>query len=125
MQGQLESPFDRAHRVYLEHPQQETFSQYLIWHYRNGFVFCTPDFFIMGRPQVKATLEDIGPTFTNERHPDTWFLHCMSGDMRKVWSIMPYYLPYIAFQRNRNGKLDLSIYLTERLRNATDTLFPA
>jgi hypothetical protein len=85
-------------------------------------MFSTPDFFIMGRPQVKATLEDIGPTFANERFPDTWFIHCMSGDMTKAWSIIPYYLPWIAFQRVREGKLILTTVKIERIRNLTDPI---
>lgn len=116
------SPFEEAWMIYQKHPQQQTFSEYHVWHCQNGFVYSTPSFFIMGRPAVKQSLENIGPTFANERFPDTWFIHTAAGDLKKAWSILPYYLPYIAFQRVRGGELSLTIVLTDRIRNLTELI---
>lgn len=118
----MKSPYERAYELYMAHPQQESFSWYCGWHLTNGFLYGTPEFFIMGRPAVKQSLENIGPTLAHERFPDTWFIHCMAGDMKKAWSILPYYLPYVAFERIRGGKLDLTIILTDRIRNLTDLI---
>lgn len=114
------SPYEKAYLWYCEHPQQESFSWYCGWHMQNGFLFSTPDFFIFGRAALKKSLEDIGPTWGAEHHPDTWYIHMMAGDTSKAWSIMPYYLPYLAFERLRGGELRLTIISTNRMRNVSE-----
>lgn len=116
------SPYARAYQHYLEHPQHNTFSEYCGWHLQHGFLFSTPDFFIMGRAAVKKSLEDIGPTWGAEHNPDTWYIFMMAGDPSKAWSILPYYLPWIAFERLRGGKLVLTIVSTNRLRNVSEII---
>ena len=115
------SPYERAAELYALHPQQESFSHYVVWHSINAFCYSTPDFFIMGRPAVKQSLLNIGPTFAAERFPDTWYIHVAAGNLSKAWSILPYSLPWIAFERWRGGKLDLTVMLLDRMRNVSET----
>ena len=63
-----------------------------------GFVFSTPDFFIMGRPMG-----------------DTWFIEAMAGDMSRAWDILPYPLPYIAWQRFDNVLRKAPLSVVKRL----------
>ena len=97
------TPYEIARQWYEDHPQPFTFSHYLIENALHGFVFITPDFFIMGYPK-----------------PDCWHVVFASGDLSKAWSILPYHLPYISFERVRDGKLDLTVMPIERMRKLSE-----
>ncbi len=117
----MKSPYEQAYDLYMAHnPTEQSFSWYCGWHMQNAFLYSTPEFFIMGRPAIKQSLENIGPTLAHERFPDTWFIHCMAGNMRGAWTILPYYLPWVGFQRWHGGELCLTIVLTDRIRNLTE-----
>lgn len=105
----------------MEHPQEMPFSWYVEWHFKNGFVFSTPEFFIMGRAMERGLIEKRGMAlaFSMRPHADTWYVHAMAGDMSKAWSILPWHLPWIAFERVRNGKRELTFVELERLRRLT------
>ena len=90
-------PIDTAALSYVKHGVD--FAQALERNYQQGFVFSTPDFFIMGREL------DGG-----------WFIDSFAGDMDKAWDILPYELPTVAFQRFDN---DLRFVPIERLRRLT------
>lgn len=107
------------HAWYALHPQQQSFAWYVQWHFVHGFVFATPEFFIMGRHVRKDAGEQAvcEPTsLFSKDESDTWYLHAASGDMQKAWSILPWALPWIAFERTRGGKRELQIFATDRLR---------
>lgn len=91
------SPIDKAGLAYVKHGVD--FAQALERNYQGGFVFSTPEFFIMGRELEGG-----------------WFIDSFAGDMDKAWAILPYELPYVAFQRFDN---DLRFVLIERLRRLT------
>jgi hypothetical protein len=113
------SPYERMCEQYTLHPQACAFTTYLDWHSRHGFVFITPDFFCMGRPVVRsAKPEEIcDPTHLfHVEQCDCWYVHAASGDMRKMWRILPWELPWIAFERLRGDKLELAFFLTELLK---------
>ena len=75
------SPIDRIAVEYARRGLD--FAAQLERNYAQGFVFSTPDFFIMGRQSDYCT----------------WFIEAFSGDMSKAWAILPYELPYIAYYR--------------------------
>jgi hypothetical protein len=107
---------------YADHPQEMVFGYYIDWHFKHGFVFSTPDFFIMGRAAPKGVIEADGVKLTwfpEWWNCDTWYIHAMSGDMSKAWSILPWELPWIAFERVRCGKRELTFIETGRLRRLT------
>ena len=85
---------DRAALEYVKHGVD--FAAALERNYQEGFVFSTPDFFIMGREVEGA-----------------WFIEAFAGDMDRAWSILPYELPFVSFQRFDNSLRFIPI---ERLR---------
>jgi hypothetical protein len=91
------SPIDRAALAFVKHGVD--FAAALERNYQGGFVFSTPDFFIMGREV------DGG-----------WFIEAMAGDMDKAWSILPYELSRIGFERFDNN---LRWHPIETLRRLT------
>jgi hypothetical protein len=110
------SPYARMAGKYRESPQELPFGYYVSWHMVHGFVFSTPDYFIMGRPVRRGT-DFTDRLFIEPRESaDAWYVHAMSGDVSAVWGILPYPLPFIAFERVRVGKRELTIVPLERIR---------
>ena len=95
------TPIDRAALEYVKHGVD--FAAALERNYQEGFVFSTPYFFIMGRPIMV-----MGRTIM-----ESWFIEAMAGDTDKAWSILPYELPFVSFQRFDNSLRFIPI---ERLR---------
>ena len=110
------SPYERIAARYAENPQDYDFEDYLHWHFVHGFVHSTPRYFVMGRAV------QLGTDFTEHLRvcekglEDCWYVHAMAGDMRRAWEVLPYELPYIAFERVRGGKRELTIVEAERIR---------
>jgi hypothetical protein len=106
---------EQAMRVYTQERCARTFNEDLISHLMHGFVFSTPEYFIMGRPVVSTEdrAEIVNPEVTWPRERcDCWHIHLMAGDTRPAWSIMPWPLPLFSFER-RN---DLRFYPVERIK---------
>lgn len=74
--------------------------------YAEGFVYATPFFFVMGRAVARV---EGGPV-------DAWFIEAMAGDTQRAWSILPWELPWIGFQRFDS---DLRFYPIGTLRRLT------
>lgn len=113
------TPFEEMAQWYANHPTEQSFAWYVDWHLKHGFVFSTPEFFVLGRPVLRAAGEAriCEPTHLfNPDDCDCWYLHALAGDMGKVWGIMPWPLGWIAFERTRDGKRELQVLPTERLR---------
>lgn len=92
------------------------FDWYARWHADHGFFFATPDFCIMGRAVSRAwgaqrILETLDAAERGES--DMWFIHAMAGNCSAAWSIMPWPLGWIGFQRFDS---DLRCYPTETIR---------
>jgi hypothetical protein len=107
------SPYEQCEAKYAESWPKCGFEERVIRAMKHGFVFSTPDFFVMGRPVVStAPHEQIAcPAFTFDRSKcDMWHLDWFAGDMHKVWAVLPWPLPYISFERMRSGRLELQIY---------------
>ena len=89
------SPWERIVAKYAE-KGDPSLGRALDFNLAHGFVFSTPAFFIMGHELDGA-----------------WFIEGMAGDCSKAWSILPYELPSVGFQRFDN---DLRFYPIETLR---------
>ncbi len=115
------SPYERIAAEYTARPRQQTFSYYWVWHCLHGFAFATPDFCIFGRAINKGYCERNGvPLYAaTGDEADTWYLHGFAGDMSKAWSILPYPLPYIAWERMRGNRLELTVIPLDRIRQMT------
>jgi hypothetical protein len=108
------SPIEQAMAVYQKEACARTFDEDLRLHLEHGFVFSTPEFFIMGRPvDSKASprlIVDPTVRFLSDR--DCWHIYLMAGNCYRAWDIMPWPLPLFSFER-RN---ELRFYPMERIR---------
>ena len=75
-------PVNQASAFFGDH-----FSEVLADHLLNGYVFSTPDCFLLGR-----------------RQEDAWFVTYLAGDLESALQFIPFPLPYLIFQRD-NGVL--------------------
>jgi len=116
------TPYERMVALYRERPTEEPFSNYVEWHLRNGFVFSRPDFFIMGRPVIKWAAPELIVDLTHRfpsSHCDCWYIFAMAGNMAKAWTIMPWELPWFAWERDQGGKRDLRFYSVATIKRLT------
>lgn len=102
------------------------FRMYLEIHQRRGFVFSTPEYFIMGRAVRRNAAPELirDPRYFWVRDsvvdpPDAWWVHAMAGDPSKCWPLMPWPLGFIGFERFDN---DLRWYPVERIHQFFDVL---
>lgn len=114
------SPYEQMRAKYLAEPEDLPFESYLMAHHRHprGVVIQTPDFFVMGLPVTRALLESqMHPLLIDTQHPDCWYVSAMAGDMGKAWGILPYPLPWIAFDRGAKHKKELRILPMAKIRD--------
>ena len=111
------SPAIQAARVYDQEPCANTFEHDLYWHLQNGYVFSTPEYFIMGRPVKKDAPEWLllRPDKKIEGTCDAWLVWLAAGRLDVLPDVMPYWLPWIGFQRRNK----LRWYETDRLLRGT------
>lgn len=111
----MKTPYEQARDVYRSEPCARAFEEDLEAHYINGFVFSRPDFFIMGRPIVKAAdpvlIVDPWMRFPSA-FADCWHVYLFAGNLARVWDILPWPLPWVAFER----KNELRFYSQEAIR---------
>lgn len=97
------NPFERAAEAFRvsSHPDR-SLTDDLEAHLVTGFVFSTPDFFVMGRPVIRMAprplLLDPWRAFPREGC-DCWMVWLAAGDLGKAWSILPWPLPWLGFER--------------------------
>ncbi len=96
------TPYEKALEVYHREPCARTFGEDLALHLMHGFVFSTPEYFVMGRP-VKSEAHRslvVNPGFTWDRQDcDCWHVYLMAGDMGQAWKCLPWRLPLISLER--------------------------
>ena len=109
------TPVERAAQVYQQEASSRTFREDLELHLLNGFVFSTPDFFIMGRP-VPVNGEPRLVVDPNWVFPpeacNCWHVALMAGNYAKAWTILPWEYPYFAWER----KNELRFYSLAAIR---------
>ncbi len=109
------TPFRQAVEAHARDHGPRSFEEDLVLHLQNGFVFSTPDFFIMGRPVVKsaepALILDPAVRFPRDKC-DCWLVYLAAGNLGKAWSILPWELPWLCFER----KNDLRFQELDRIR---------
>lgn len=113
------SPYERVEQLYSASPEAQSFAWYVDYHHRRGFVFSGPEFFIMGRPVVRTADPALICEPTHAFAPaecDCWFIFAMAGDMAKAWGIMPWPLPWFAWERELGRTRDLRFYQVDDIR---------
>lgn len=97
------TPFDHARAVYDREPCARSFAEDLDAHLRNGYVFASPRFFVMGRAVIieRPGHEIVNPWITfNEGECNGWLVYLAAGDLRLALECLPYDLPVIGWERN-------------------------
>ena len=96
------SPFEQAAQVYQRERCARSFTEDVELHFLHGFVFSRPDFFIMGRPVIKAApyalIVDPAHLFPSSEC-DCWMVYLMAGNIARSWVTLPWPLPWLAFER--------------------------
>lgn len=101
------SPFHRAQIVYTQESCKRDFWTDLHLHLTQGFVFSTPDAFIMGRP-VDRHAESwmvVNPAIEFE-NPDAWLIYLAAtsdetkSPLETFLKYEPYPLPWYGWERN-------------------------
>ena len=114
------SPYELMLEFYGRHAPAVDFRTHVEWHFKHGFVYSTPDYFVMGRPvNHEASAEEI----TNpekrwkEEECDCWYVHAMCGCVWKAFQIMPWRMPWIAWERLEKPEKGLIMMREVRIRS--------
>ena len=95
---------------FASRPSVTSFPDMVAWHLRHGYLFNTRDYFVMGRPiQLQNTREEtdivIDSLFVYEaKNSNCWYFSALSGNLRGVWHLLPYELPWMAYHRMIRGQ---------------------
>lgn len=95
------TPVERAAQVYEQENCLYTFKEDLEFYLLNGFVFSRPDFFVMGRPVVSVATPELicGHNRFPSRGCDCWHIHLASGNLPRMWAMLPWDMSMISFER--------------------------
>ncbi len=118
------TPYERIARRYDEDEPPGAFDCLVEWHLMHGFVFSRPDYFVMGRPVCSDASAELicEPTFHfASARCDCWYIHAMAGNLSNVWAVLPWELPWIAWQRHHDPEKVLRIYPLARMRGMSQT----
>lgn len=111
------SPYETIRAKYMAEPEDLPFETYLFAHHLRGFVYSTPAFFAMGVPVLKSALEaGQHPLEISTAAPDCWYVSAFAGDMAQAWSILPFSLTWVSFDRGARDRKELRFYPAERIR---------
>lgn len=102
------NPFEQALAVYSREPCARTFSEDLEAHLRHGLVISTPEYFLMARKVIVASLESdiinphvqFDPLLSN-----CWHLYLFAGDVAKAFAAADVQLPWVSFERRNKLRL--------------------
>ena len=104
------TPLDKVRELYTEHSPR-TFAEDVTAHMQHGYVFSTPEYFMMARPVwSEATQESINNVWKafNPVLWDAWYIYAfalredggLAGLVKKLLTHIPFYLPLIAWERS-------------------------
>ena len=100
------TPFETAARWHLAHAPDTPLATVIEAHLQTGYVFNTPEFFILARRvSYDWTDDEILNFWKSDPQGDTWHVWLYAGDMKAITRLIPYKLPYITF--HRRGKLKI------------------
>lgn len=115
------SPAEKMAETFAAHGLD--FAYYVDRHFQYGFLFSTPEFFVMGRPVMRGAraelIRDPSATFDGMA-VDAWWVHGAVGNLRAMWDVMPAALPYLGFERWDDNPRFYPIETLRRLSIPTD-----
>lgn len=115
------TPIEEILALYTQYPQPQTFEEDLAAYLRTGYVFSTPEVFLMGRAIDKNSTAELiaNPWHAFPREEQNcWLVFAASRIESNIFKskqflqFVPYYLSWLAFQRR--GKA-LKFYETPKL----------
>ena len=116
------APIDKVRMLYTEQSPR-TFEEDLSAHFYHGYVFSTPNYFMMIRPvwsgAPQEAINDVWCAFTPSSW-DTWYVYAfalrydkgLAGLVKKLLTHMPFYLPLTAWERSGES---LKFHSTDKL----------
>lgn len=110
------TPAERALQVYQSEPCARSFIEDLTWHLQTGYVYSTPEAFILARYVRRDwPVDDIlDPSrFALTQDADCLHIYLAAGDIRQIFSFPHLPVPWISFERHNN----LRFHPYELLRN--------
>lgn len=118
------TPYEMAIRKWESQPRDGTLEEYEGIYKRKGYLFVSPEFYVMCRPVRKyAPLNHIlndeyvfGPATS-----DSWYVMLMAGDMAAAIEMMPFELPWMCWVRDTEPSGRLRFCETARLLRALET----
>jgi len=116
------SPFERARAVYADGRSARSFEWDLMLHLERGFVFSTPEYFVMGRPvNSRAAVADILNPAVNWGRGEcdcwhVWLCVCNSGGLARIKELVPWPLNWVSFERDG----ELKLWVLEQAMRATE-----
>lgn len=99
-----------------------SFREELEAHLLNGWVFSTPEAFVMGRPVSRSGAVDDLSVIHPPDECDAWYVWLGVGPAMRLLSFMPYDLPWIGWHRQGRGWLDCHWLPTTILRRRLDAV---
>lgn len=96
------TPVEQAAAVYQREACARSFDDDLAAHLKGGYVFSTPDAFVMIRP-VRSFADErliVDPWVKFEREDcNAWLVYLAAGDLASLLPLLPYPLPLIGWER--------------------------
>lgn len=112
------NPYLSALAAFNDNRGPMTFDEFMAWHFNNGFIHSTPEFFICGRPVDSKADSSLILDYSHEfdrKDCDAWHVALAAGDLSKAWGVLPWPLPLIGFDRQH----ELRFYPIARVREFT------
>lgn len=117
------APVQLAAAVYQREPCARTFKEDLEAHLLHGWVVSTPTAFAMGRiVDCKAELADLVNPWVTFELGDTWLIYLTAGNLREALGLLPFDLPYIAWEKRNVLRIYPLLAIKEKLANRVFTL---
>ena len=105
MTTEVNKPLALAAQVYENEHCVNSFDLDVATYCKFGYVICTPQVFLMGRPVVKGAdyhlLMDCSYRF---ERPDCWWIFLAAGDMTEFFRHEPFQLPYFGWERKNKPR---------------------
>jgi len=125
------TPVDKVSALYTE-TSPRSFAEDLTAHLHCGYVFSTPEYFMMARPVCSgATQESVNNVWLTfpPAFWDAWYVYAFAlrddqglhGLVKKLLTHMPFYLPLVAWERSGSF---LTFHSTDKLFTKYAKLHP-
>ncbi len=118
-----EVPSVLARRYYEKH-HPDMFNYVVEQHFLNGYVRSSPICFCLFRPvnvhSPDEVILDIKHTF-HKPQQNCWFIFLFTGNLKEVFTILPFRLPYCAYEHNSAIRRFETDYISNKITGKVHT----